>query len=136
MNPLQTYDEQKVINWTRIDMLIALYGKCLSQICAAADSSASKVDARQSALKAVQILIQLRAGVDHEQGSLPQQMSRLLEFAKHSLLDGTAKGVSAAHRIVSTLYEAFVDIREEAVELETMGAIPELVNASDYERNA
>lgn len=77
-------------------------------------------------LRMLRILAQLVDGLDLSQGDLPAQVQRLLLFGLQSVETDNADRWASLSRVLATLYEGFVTIRDEAVAAERAGEVPPL----------
>src|SRR5947209_4657151 len=126
-NPYRAYQERSGTEWTRIDMLLALYDGAVERLEAAALAMHSGQDAVAVPLLArAQLLVcDLAAGVDpNAAGS--DNFLRLFEFVVHAIRCRSGEKVEAALNVLRTLREGFRTIRPEAVALENSGVIPPL----------
>jgi flagellin-specific chaperone FliS len=135
MNPHDAYKTLDIVNWTRIDMLIALYDEAIKQINKANQAENELVRAEHR-LKAIRIVTHLRTGLDPQFGELPKNMGELFDFVAHCLADNDAQRVDAANSILSNLRGAFDSIRDTAIELESSGDITPLDDVPGLERIA
>ncbi len=122
----RTYRQQDAQAWLRIDMLIALYESGLRSVSRLIEAHEHgdfhQVPEHRS--KVLRIILELLAGLDFAQGDLPHRVARLCEFMQHGLLTGGEDNYRAVLRVLTTLRDAFMGIRDEAARLETRGEIP------------
>ena len=125
-NPYSAYRNQPLAGKTRIETILELYDaliarieKCLTELerNAVSESLQLRVDAQM-------IVTGLAAGLDLDQGEIPNRMLRLYEFIADCLRVGGPEKLKAALGVARTLQEAFLGIRSEAVQLERSGSIP------------
>ena len=114
-----------VKNWTRIEMLLALYERTIMTIrCAKqADQEGNAGELAGKTLEANRFILALHAGLDTENCEIAQNIANLLNFVMLRL--GQRKFDEAA-RFLEELQASFERIREEAEELEKKGEIPPL----------
>lgn len=129
MNSIQdAYRRSTATQWTRVDLLVALY----SATQAALDSSAASLEqgdnteAQTSLLRAQKLLLALIEGIEPEADGSTGNIRRLLIFCQGCLVRPTAASCKDASRIVGTLHSAFAAIQDEARLLEQRGQIPPL----------
>lgn len=128
MTQHSTYRRSTATSWTRIDMLLALYDATLFAVergyeaATAADSKSLLKDRHRTQ----RLLAELLDGVDVEQGELARNVHRLLTFCLMQTCTADAHDWAACRSILSTLRDAFRDIREQAVALEQSRQIPPL----------
>ncbi len=128
------YKSHRAVNWTRIEMLLALYDAAMLRLAEAQSMLAEgqQSAARQKALETVRIVAQLKAGVNSEYGELSENLERLYEYVNVCLLRGDAANLSSASKVLTQLREGFDGIRAEANELENQGEIPPLEDAASH----
>jgi flagellin-specific chaperone FliS len=130
MNPYQKYRRQEELaNWTRADLLLALFDKSLERLdrAEALLQAGDPIGATSLLAKAQLTVMGLASGVNVEVN--PENgtnMLRLYEFVVHELRQPRAEGIANARKVLRTLREGFEAIRDEANELERRGQIPPL----------
>lgn len=130
MNPYQKYRHQDVAaNWTRMDLLLALYDKALERLDRA--EVAVRADDLTTAIaqlaKTQLIVTALAAGVRVDVNpEMNTNMLRLYEYAVNELSQPRIEGIENARKVLHTLREGFEGIRVEANEMERTGKIPSL----------
>jgi flagellin-specific chaperone FliS len=130
MNPYTRY-QQAEPNWTRIDMLLALYDGAI-QRCEQALEALDKQDektAQARLIKARLIVMGLVSGVVADD-EVTTNILRLCEYVLHVLEKGGRDNVRAALNVLRILRDGFQKIRPEAAELERQGAIPPINTTS------
>ena len=128
MNPYLAYKKpEPTADWTRIDLLLALYDKALDRL-AGADAAlrAGDTAGATGSLIKVQLILNALAsgvdvGVDRERGT---NTLRLYEYAANELRAPRLEGIANARTVLGTLRAGFEAVRAEANELERTGAIP------------
>ena len=129
---------QRALSWTRIDMLLALYNAAINHIQqaqAAMDDNDERA-ARRSRMKALRIVVALRAGLNPEYGELVEKLESLCHFVETCLEAGSREDLASSIRVLNTLREGYEGVREEAVKLESDGTIPPLQMDSAVQRMA
>ncbi len=127
-NRHSAYRQSKATSWTRIEMLLALYDAALfathhaEQSIRQGDTAALARDQPRSQ----RLITELLAGVDVEQGELARNIHLLLMFCLMQTTGKSAEEWAAAVSILGQLREAFMQIRDEATQLEHAGRIPRL----------
>jgi len=122
------YRQVSATSWTRIEMLLALYDASLSAV--EQGHQAMRQRDEESLIKhrfrAQRLITELIAGVDTEQGEVPQNVHRLLTFCLMQICGRAEAEWASAAATLKSLQEAFRAIRDQAVELEQAGRIPQL----------
>jgi flagellin-specific chaperone FliS len=130
MNPYQKYRRQEeVANWTRADLLLALFDKSLERLDRAEASllAGDEIAATGQLAKAQLSVMALASGVNVEANpESGTNMLRLYEFVVNELRKPRVEGIANARKVLRTLREGFEAIRAEANELERAGQIPPL----------
>ena len=132
MNPHYAYRRNAQSGWTRIEMLLAIYEatiKSLESGIAAVDAGDQRALNKQY-LKTSQLLVLIIDGIDSESGEVAERVRALCTYAISQVGSLSRDGWRNALVVISTLHEGFEGIREEAIELETQGAIPSLSEAT------
>lgn len=128
MKPHLAYKRQSQAAWNRIDMLLAIYEGTVNSLEAglvALEANDSVELARQQ-LKATQLLVLILDGIDPQGGEVADRTRALCTYAIGQIGTVSADGWRSALDVIRILQEAFQDIREEAVDLESQGIIPSL----------
>ena len=138
MDPREVYKNQRIVGWTRIDMLLALFEAAESDLKDAqtALQDGDGVLARRLRLRALRIVTHLVAGLNANYGELSDRLRQLYEYVQACLLDESASQLHSATNVLSTLRDGFEEIRGEAVRLESQGVIPPVEEAAAFERMA
>lgn len=128
MNPLKMYRQSQQSNWTRIEMLLALYRE--TEI-----SMRSSVDALQAEdqsafavhqVKTIKLLLAIIDGIDEKQDKLSSNVYHLCLFIFDQVSQESITGLENGLRVLITLKESFEAIETEARQLEAEGTIPPL----------
>jgi flagellin-specific chaperone FliS len=125
MRAYQAYRQQKNRPLPRIDLILTLYRKALDQIEQAIpllqqqDSQA----AQPFLIKARLIVAGMGAGIADNTEESAGNFQRLYEFVSFKLAQATIDDVFAARKVMRTLLEAFEAVRDQALTLESEGAI-------------
>lgn len=128
MNPYQIYQQQQVVNLTRIDMLLALYDKAhthLSQALYALEQEDIST-ATSSLFKTQVIVYALASGVDPNYDHVAQNLMRLYEFMLHRLSVCETERIQDVLKVLTILREGLEAIQPRARTLELSGKIPPL----------
>ncbi|MEZ6130162.1 MAG: flagellar protein FliS [Planctomycetaceae bacterium] len=122
------YRKSKATSLTRIDMLIALYDRTLKTLNAGIESQQSGDDNGfiSAQLTAYRCILALLDGIDADRDEVSANIQRLCLFAASRILEGTTGSWQDAIKVLQPLHNSFVQIREEAVQLELNGQIPAL----------
>lgn len=124
----QAYRRSTQTQWTRIDLLVALYSATEKTLLAGA-AAVEKGDFQTASAKAVHARKQLLAileGVEPGSDGGADNVRRLLTFCHHCLNLNTVAAWNDAAKIVRTLRGAFEGVQDEARQLEAAGEIPSL----------
>ena len=117
------------ITASRVDMLIAIYDAAIGAIDKvlkelSGDGENRAVLARSQALVFVGLI---ESGLDLSQSEvIANRIQQLCQFAEQALLDSNHDNITAARSALNNIRDAFVEIKDEATELESVGAIPPL----------
>ena len=132
------YRQHRLLGWTRIDMLVALYDAALLKLEQAmqAGNDGHALTARRRSLEALRLVAQLNAGIARQYGNLADNLANLFHFVSLRILADDGAGLADAHRILETLRAGFSEIRDEAVELESEGVIPQIEEMHACNRTA
>jgi len=124
--PEELYGRQRSQMWTRIDMLLSLYDKAISNVEAAIEANQKQDEPAERGYRttAIRMVLGIAAGLDLAQGDIPKQIARLCDFMHNSLANEGVESLQATKRVLMTLHEAFDGIQDEARELEVQGKIP------------
>lgn len=122
------YRQASATSWTRIDMLLALYDAAVFAVEHGQQAIQNQNDKSliEYRFRAQRLITQLIAGVDVEQGELPQNVHRLLTFCLMQICGSTNEEWASAVSTLSQLKDAFREIRDQAVQWEQTGQIPPL----------
>ncbi|MEZ6062775.1 MAG: hypothetical protein R3C19_20720 [Planctomycetaceae bacterium] len=131
MSPRERYRIASSYGWTRIDMLIHIYEQTINSLRAGqrileqngGDLFAARIDAQRKILLIVD-------GLALDQGGTPMQVLRLCLFALEQVRSDSAESWASAAKVLETVRDGFVEIREEARAAERDGLIPALQLAS------
>ncbi|QDT53795.1 hypothetical protein Pan44_18190 [Caulifigura coniformis] len=124
----QAYRRSTQTQWTRIDLLLALYAATERTLLAGA-AAVEQNDLDQASAKAVHARKQLLAileGVEPGPDGGADNIRRLLTFCHHCVNVNTSASWNDAARIIRTLKSAFEGVQDEARQLEAAGEIPSL----------
>jgi flagellin-specific chaperone FliS len=128
----QAYRKTTQTQWTRIDLLVALYHATERTFVAGAAALEQGDDAAATA-KAIHARRQLLAileGVEPGEEGGAENIRRLLTFCHHCMNVNTVASWNDAARIIRTLRTAFEGVQDEARQLEATGGIPSFDPAS------
>lgn len=122
------YRQSRNTSLTRVDMLIKLYNKTINTIEIARKTLAEgdQLAAEREKLLAYRCLIALLDGIKPEHDQVSANTHRICLYAINQVWEGTIANFENAVRALSPIRDAFVAIRDEAVELELKGEIPPL----------
>ncbi len=126
--PYQAYRKHATSDWTRVDMLIALFDKAsdlLDKIHEALENN-DETQYHQQTLTFMQVMMHFRTGVDLDRGEFPQRLIRLYGFVESCVMSRDARQLDAARVIIRDLRNAYHEIRESAAAMERAGEIPSL----------
>ena len=120
------YEDQRHEQWTRIDLLIALFDAGIRRIEEASQAlqSDDQLPAKRALLLAQRIVLELKLGLRLQGGEMTQRADQLYDYVLRCLQSATADELASSTRVLKTLREGFVGIRDEAVQLERQGVLP------------
>ena len=120
-------DNQGSCEWTRIDMLLALFDGTLEHIeQALATAESNQESSLHHRIRAISLVSVLRSGLDFQLGELPDRLNRLYEFVQEGLIRGDLEMMRSGHKVLCEVREGFRGIRSKAIELEQAGEIKPL----------
>lgn len=122
------YRQSRNTSLTRVEMLIKLYDKTIFTIENAqqAIESDDAVAAENHKLMAYRCLITLLDGIKPEHDDVSANTHRICLYAINQVWEGSATNFTNALKVLLPIRDAFVAIRDEAVQLELSGEIPAL----------
>lgn len=133
-NVRKSYDTTRSQAWNRVDMLLELYHVAIRRVqhSIRLGQEGDPIAAHTERLQAVRTVQGIVAGLDLEQGEIPQNVARLCEFVQRSLLGSDPERHADAVRILQTLSEGFEGIRVSAKQMEEEGLIPPIARESSF----
>ena len=128
MNPYQKYKQISSRSWTRVDMLLVVYDQVVSALN---DGVRLLREDRTTELPAVRLramrtLLAIADGLDLNQGDVPNQVLRLVEYSMEQIKSQSADAWLSAAEVINKLREGFQEIQEQARKDEYEGRIPAL----------
>ena len=128
MNPYQKYKQISSRSWTRVDMLLVVYDQVVSALN---DGVRLLREDRTTELPAVRLramrtLLAIADGLDLNQGDVPNQVLRLVEYSLEQIKSQSADAWLSAAEVIDKLREGFQEIQEQARKDEYEGRIPAL----------
>ncbi|MEZ6064993.1 MAG: hypothetical protein R3B90_04645 [Planctomycetaceae bacterium] len=121
------YRQRRASGWARIDMLLAIYDATLAKLREGLRIARAQGDVPPAMrLESHKLLLTLLEGVNVESGDAARNIERLLTWCLSLVATSDAAAWQAAHDVVETLHAAFVEIEDEARQLERLGVIPPL----------
>jgi flagellar biosynthetic protein FliS len=138
LNPYKAYQQNRNASQTRIDVTLALYEEIMGKTekALAALRSRDQVAAQKHLAAAHLGIAALASAFDARAGELAFNLLRLYEFVGRCLMAATTTKVEAALTVLRNLYEGFLEIRSEAVNLERSGAIAPVDQVRTFHVNA
>ncbi|MCA9087475.1 MAG: hypothetical protein KDA90_02445 [Planctomycetaceae bacterium] len=134
MSSYQSYRQSNAREWTRIKMLIELYGELERTLQRGIESDPAETSAlAKHQLRAMKLFVAVLEGINPEHDEVAANIHRLMVFAMGQLGENTPAAWKSAHGIVSELLSAFRGIEQEATDLERSGAIPPLPQQTQYQ---
>ena len=123
MRALNAY-QQQAPNWTRIEMLIAAFEGTLTRLKNASALLKQKEDikAQLLLLRCQRLICELYAGINLDYGDIPKNMKSIYLFVLNRIGLGDKLEIEAAIHVLSTIHEALVAIRPQAIEMERNNA--------------
>lgn len=128
MQGYAAYKQAQNLPTTRIDLILASYGKALEQLSLARAALAQdrKGDALPHLTRTQLIVVGMASGLPAYQDDTARNFLRLYEFVGHQLTLATLASVDTASGVLRTLLTGFEKVRDEAAALEAQGVIPPL----------
>ena len=128
MNPYQKYKQISSRSWTRVDMLLVVYDQVVTALN---DGVRLLREGRTTELPAVRLramrtLLAIADGLDLNQGDVPNQVLRLVEYSMEQIKSQSADAWLSAAEVINKLREGFQEIQEQARKDEYEGRIPAL----------
>lgn len=126
MKAKSTYEQNNLTSWTRVELLLALYDRTILELQRMQEAivNGRQEDIQQHRVKAHKLVVELVAGVDPDQGEIAVNTHRLYTYVNMRITEGEADGLRSAIRVMESLREGYREIRADAIELESTGAIP------------
>lgn len=123
----KVYQDHQSVGWSRIEMLNELYGAAVDATEKVAEAlSQGSPTAASYRLKAIALVNGIESGLDLSQGELPQRIQQLCHHVQQCLVDGEIERIKSAAHVLRELSEGFLEIQNEAIQLEENGVIPPL----------
>jgi flagellar secretion chaperone FliS len=125
MTPHFSYQRSTAAAWTRIDLLLTVYDVGLQTAHGALNALAigDEMGATRHRLKFYRVLMQILDGLDSKYETT-HNIQRLALFMFDRSSKGRPEDWRAVLKILNILREGFAAIRDEAVDLESRGAVP------------
>ncbi|TWT39834.1 hypothetical protein KOR42_51360 [Thalassoglobus neptunius] len=122
------YHSSTIRDWTRIDMLLSLYGAAEDALTSmsTAIEAGETILAAQSQIRTMKLLVCILEGIESEQNEIAAQIQQLCLYMIDEVAQHTLVGAANALKVLRLLHEGFQEIREEAIILESNGTIPKL----------
>ena len=138
MNPWEAYQQHGASEWTRIDLLLALYDGAIDRLerGRAAFEVNDAVSARVHVVRAQRIVAEIMAGLDMSYGEICENLLRLYSFVLSALAVGNIHEIDASLRVLRVLREGLLGIQAEAIQLERTGTIPPIGEVHALEATA
>ena len=114
---------------SRIDMLLVLYDRTIASL-EAAKSAKEASDAKmqqQYGYEANKLIMGIHSGLDTDKYPMAVDVARLLHFIMTRI---EQQNFSDAIKFTKQLRESYAQIRDQAVQLESKGEIPPIIQAS------
>jgi flagellin-specific chaperone FliS len=114
-----------VDNWTRIEMLVALYDRAILtiQLAKSAEEQNNPTMVASQLLEANRFMLALHAGLNTENCDIAKDVGRLLNFVMLRLEE---RNFDEAVYFLKKLQNSFEQIQTDAVAMEKSGQIPPL----------
>ena len=128
MRQHQHYQQQQNHNWTRIQMLLALYREAEASLQAGIDAIrlGRSGELTLTQLKSLKLILALIDGVRSDQDELTKNVYNLLLFVLQQVSREDLHGLQNGLRVLVTLRSSFEQVEDEANQLEANGEIPSL----------
>ncbi|MCA8996275.1 MAG: flagellar protein FliS [Planctomycetaceae bacterium] len=128
MNPQKLYRRHASHNWTRADMLLAIYDEAERSLETADQLlvEGDLIGLIQAQLRCVRLILLLLEGIDPDQGEVAHNIHRLCVYVIDVLATDSPDRFQKALDVIRPLKAGFTSARAEANELEANGHIPRL----------
>ncbi len=138
MPSYRKYKENQLRNWTRIEMLLALYDGAIDRIAQARQllADGKRLEAERLLLRAERIVVELMAGLAVDGSELTKNLRKLYLFVLDALTQENDLQLQGAERVLRTLRDAWAQIAPEAIQLERNGQIPPATDITQLELSA
>ena len=122
------YRQSRNTSLTRVDTLIKLYQKTITTIENAQQAIESNDigAAENHKILAYRCLIALLDGIKPEHDEVSANTHRICLYAINQVWEGSVNNFANAAKVLSPIRNAFVAIRDDAVQMELSGEIPAL----------
>ena len=130
MRPLEAYQQAQKLPAMRIDLILELYRVALESLEQAQQALAEvgTDGARRFLLKSQTAIMGLASGLPAYSSESAATFLRLYEYASYEIIQASPSSIAAAGKVLRTLYDAFLKVREEAVSLELQRKIRPLTD--------
>ncbi len=124
--------ENMIKNWTRIDMLLALYERAIAavQMAGQAQAANDKTQMQLQVYESHKLILAIHSGLKVDESEIAHNVARLLGFIVLRIDEGNFE---EAVQFLEKLHSGYADIREEAATLEANGEISPLQEANVFE---
>ena len=114
---------------SRIDMLLVLYDRAIASLEAAKSAKEASDEKMQQKFgyEANKLIMGIHSGLDTEKYPVAVDVARLLHFIMTRI---EQQDFSDAIKFTKQLRESYAQIRDQAVQLESIGEIPPIIQSS------
>ncbi|MCA9155441.1 MAG: hypothetical protein KDA38_11670 [Planctomycetales bacterium] len=122
---VEAYSTQEANSWTRIEMLIELYDATIAALEDARDAQREnrESDLYSHLLRGNRLMFGIIAGINRDVSEIGGDIERLCLFVVSFIRE---RNLDPAIKVLQTLRDGFEGIREQAIELERQGEVPDL----------
>jgi len=137
MRGYEAYKQQRP-SWTRIEMLLAAFEGTISRLEQASEQvqAGDRIKAQGLLIRAQRLVIELYSGLDMRYGLIPEKMKQLYLYVMHKINRGDTKSIQTATRLLRIIHGGLESIRDDVMELERSGKIPQIDNNAPSIQNA
>jgi flagellin-specific chaperone FliS len=113
-------------------MLISLYDAAIGKLQQALKALQENEHgtAALQLLHASRLVFGIKLGLNMDYGDVPHEINRLCQYVDACVIDASLDRVESAIRVLTSLRDAFVEIRAEAIDMERDGKIPRFEDAT------
>lgn len=120
------YESKADQKWTRIEMLVALYSETIETLERTLEVEHGSIEHFRVRLRVLSLISAIESGVNRQYGEMTNNVLRLCEFVRMSVMTGQKEELEASIKVLQNLHDGFNGIRSEANEMERTGLTSKL----------